>query len=179
MNDNNLFPTAAPDFTDPLGLLRACHERILTHCSLLLQIAERIQAEGVDDEVRQAAAKVHRYFSTAGRHHHADEEEDLFPRLARQSLKLADLVHQLRQEHEAIDTLWGSIEPLLARPANISDTAAFADQAKALAEAYQAHVAKENDDLLVFAQHIFGSDELKKIGAAMAKRRGVKLPGQF
>ena len=45
-----------------------------------------------------------------------------------------------------------------------------------IAAAYREHVRRENSDLLDMAQHIFGSDELKKIGQAMAERRGVKHP---
>ncbi len=29
-----LMPKPAPGFDDPLGLLRACHERILGHCRI-------------------------------------------------------------------------------------------------------------------------------------------------
>lgn len=179
MNENDLFPTAAPDFSDPLGLLKACHQRILNHCELLLKIAAHAEQNGIDNEVKQAAVKVHRYFSTAGRHHHEDEEQELFPRIARQSLKLADLVHRLRKEHENLDILWLNLEPQLARPANIQNVALFKADAEALAEAYQNHVKMENEELLEMAQHIFGKDELKKIGEGMAKRRGIKLPGIF
>ena len=172
---NSSFPTAAPDFSDPLGLLRACHERVLEHCELLLKLAAHIAAQGVDQEARKAAAQVHKYFSVAGKHHHQDEEQDIFPRLARQSLKLADIVHQLKQEHQAIDALWQQLDPLLSHPATIQQSENFGQLAQQLADAYRAHVRKENEDLLDIAQHIFGSDELKQIGEKMAERRGLQI----
>ncbi len=175
MNENSPFPPAAPDFSDPLGLLRACHERVLQHCDTLENLAAHIGDKGIDQDAKEAAAQVHKYFSVAGKHHHQDEEQDIFPRLARQSLKLADLVHRLKQEHEAIDALWEPLAPLLARPATIEDSEAFLQQAEQFADTYRAHVRKENEDLLDMAQHIFGSDELKQIGEKMAERRGLHI----
>jgi hemerythrin-like domain-containing protein len=175
MNTNDLFPTAAPNFSDPLGLLRACHERVLQHCDLLINLAAHIGNKGVDQEAREAAAKIHKYFSVAGKHHHQDEEQDIFPRLARQSLKLADRVHQLKQDHQNLDALWGQLLPLLAKPAAIEDSAAFMQQAEQFAEAYRAHISKENEELLDVAQHIFSREELKQIGEKMAERRGIKI----
>lgn len=174
MDGNELFPGAAPDFSDPLGLLRACHSRILNGCEALLRLAEHLGQHGADSEARQAAARIHRYFSTAARHHHQDEEEDVFPLLARQTLKLADLVHALRQEHRSLDTLWNEIEPSLARPAGIEDVTAFRELAERFAAASRAHVEKENTDLLGIAEHILGTDQLKQIGISMAERRGVR-----
>jgi len=174
MNKEDLFPPAAPDFSDPLGLLRACHERVFKHCDILENLAAHLANQGVDQETREAAAQVHRYFSVAAKHHHQDEEQDLFPRLARQSLKLADQVHQLKQEHEQLDALWAELEPLLAKPASIENIEAFQSLAERFATAYRTHVQRENSDLLDMAQHIFSSDELKQIGLAMAERRGVK-----
>jgi hemerythrin-like domain-containing protein len=176
MSKNELFPAAAPDFSDPLGLLRACHERVLKHCDIIENLAAHLADKGVDQDAREAAAQVHRYFSIAAKHHHEDEEQDLFPRLARQSLKLADLVHTLKQEHEQLEALWAEVEPLLAKPAAIEDIDAFQSLAERFATAYREHVRRENSDLLDMAQHIFSSDELKKIGQAMAERRGVKQP---
>lgn len=174
MSTNNPFPTAAPDFNDPLGLLRACHERVLKHCDIVENLATHLADKGPDLEASEAAGKIHRYFSTAAKHHHEDEEQDLFPRLARQSLKLADLIHSLKHDHQQLDALWSEIAPLLARPAAIEDMDAFHKLARRFAEAYRSHVKRENNELLETAQHILSSDELRQIGQAMAERRGVK-----
>lgn len=170
------FPEAAPDFSDPLGLLRACHERILQHCAMLERLVEHLRAHGADAEVRSAAGKIHHYFSTAGQHHHQDEEQDLFPRLARQSLKLADLVHRLRQDHGRMEALWQQLGPQLASPARISDIDGFAAQVAEFGTLYREHIARENDDLLEIARHILSSDDLKKLGKQMAERRGRPAP---
>jgi len=175
MNTTNPFPESAPDFSDPLGLLRACHQRMLDNCERLLKLADHLQSNGADSEALQAAAAIYRYFTTSARHHHADEEQDLFPRLARESLKLADLVHRLKKEHEELDALWQELEPLLLRPANISDPVGFRELSSRFVEAYQRHIRVENNELLEMARHIFSTAELKKLGASMAERRGVRV----
>lgn len=168
-----LFPGTAPDFDDPLGLLRACHERILHHSATLPTLAERLKQNGADEETRKAAEQIRRYFSTAGKHHQ-DEETDIFPKLIRQSLKLADMIHRLKKDHAEMDQLWHELEPLLARPANIQDLDAFTRLARDFADLYRRHIDVENNELLILAQHILSSKQLKEIGAAMAERRGIK-----
>jgi hemerythrin-like domain-containing protein len=175
MSKDNQLPPAAHDFSNPLALLRACHERILRHGELLLTLADHIATNGVDAQAREAAAGIYKYFSVAGRHHHQDEEQDLFPRLARQSLKLADRVHALKQQHQSIDALWQQLMPLLTRPASIEDPDAFRALAEQFAAAYRDHIQKENEELLDIAQHIFSREELKQIGEKMAERRGIQL----
>ncbi len=170
------FPEAAPDFSKPLALLRACHERILHNCNTLERLLEHLQQHDLDSDARQAAGKIHRYFSTAGQFHHQDEEQDLFPLLARQSLKLADRVHRLRQEHNQMDALWQQLAPLLAKPANITDLAAFASLVEKFTTSYRNHIAFENEEVLEMAEHILSRDAQKKLGAKMAERRGQPAP---
>lgn len=176
MNQSDLFPPPAPDFSDPLALLRACHDRILRHCDLLERAAERMVSEGGSDtEAKSALLQVQRYFSSAGKHHHQDEEQELFPRLARQSLKLADLIHRLRQDHEAMEQAWQQLQPQLLTPTKIEDLAAFQQLAIEFAELHRRHVEIENSELLEMASHIISSSDLRKIGRNMAERRGAPI----
>ena len=175
MNQTTPFPESAPDFSDPLGLLRACHQRMLDHCERLLKLADHLQSQGADNEAHMAASAIYRYFTTSARHHHNDEEQDLFPRLARESLKLADLIHRLKQEHVELDALWQELEPLLLRPSHITDLIGFRDLCNRFDDAYRRHIRVENNELLEMARHIFSQAELKKLGASMAERRGVRI----
>ena len=72
-------PTAG--FEVPLEMLSACHHRIERQCATLRRLVDHLATHGPDQQARDAAAGVMRYFDTAGRDHHADEEEDLFPAL--------------------------------------------------------------------------------------------------
>lgn len=173
MNSEQLFPHAAPDFSDPLGLLGACHERIFQHCTLVENLACHLKEKGADQEALQAAEKIHRYFSTAAAHHHADEEEELFPRLAPRSQELAALIQRLLQEHADLTKLWKAIEPKLAAPESIDDLDAFQSEARCFADAYRKHAEKENEDLFTTARQLISDEELIEIGRSMAERRGV------
>ncbi len=170
-----LFPSAAPDFTDPLGLLRACHQRILRHCETLEKAIAHVKENGLDAEARKAFGQVYRYFSTAAQHHHQDEEQDLFPILSRQSLKLADLVHGLKGEHKAMAAHWDALQPLLEKPDRIAeDQERFATIVEGFNAAYRNHIEQEESELLDRAQHILSSAQLRDLGNNMAERRGLR-----
>ncbi|HEX5338277.1 MAG TPA: hemerythrin domain-containing protein, partial [Gallionella sp.] len=66
---------AAPSFDHPLGMLHACHGKILRQCDTLTKLAAHLSRNGCDEQARQAAQGILRYFDTAGQFHHQDEEE--------------------------------------------------------------------------------------------------------
>lgn len=173
MSNDHPFPEPAPDFSDPLGLLRACHLRVIAHCDTLERLAAHLTEQGCDEEVCQAAARVQRYFSSAGQHHHEDEEQDLFPALARLSPQLADRIHHLHAEHTELDTLWEVLEPQLMEPAAIEDASAFAALAVRYAETQREHVRQEDEGLLKEARELFNAEQLRTLGQSMAARRGI------
>lgn len=171
---NDLQPDPAPDFNDPLGLLQACHQRILARCEMLEKLLPHIAAQGVDSEARSAIRNISDYFSTAAVHHSQDEEVDLFPSLNRQSLKLADSVSRLRKQHEALQCLQGSILGALKQSAGLADNAAFASDVTAFCSLYREHIKTEEKELFSIARHILSSRQLEDLGDAMAQRRGVR-----
>lgn len=164
----------APDFSDPLGLLMACHKRMLAHCDTLDRIGERLASSGVDQDVRDAARQVYRYFATAAKLHHQDEEQDLFPMLVRTSLKIAETIHHLKQDHQRMETLWQELEPLLTGIEKIESPAQFTITATEFAQLYRSHIERENEFILSTAQHLLSAQQLNKLGRAMADRRQVK-----
>jgi hemerythrin-like domain-containing protein len=175
--DEKGLPETLPGFDQPLALLRACHMKILAHCELLEHLVANLDDTGKETENRSAARQVTTYFSTSARLHHQDEEIDLFPLLTRQSLKLADLVHSLKQEHLELDTLWESIAADLKRLQDITDHAALADRVHAFCELNRRHVRRENMEFLPRAESSLSSQQLKDLGATMAARRGIRYPG--
>jgi hemerythrin-like domain-containing protein len=175
--DEKGLPETLPGFDQPLALLRACHTKILAHCDLLEQLVANLGNAGKDEENRGGARQVMTYFSTSARLHHQDEEIELFPLMTRQSLKLADLVHSLKQEHRELDALWESIATDLKRPQDVTDHAALANRVHAFCELNRRHVTRENMEFLPRAESILSSQQLKDLGAAMAARRGVRYTG--
>ena len=165
-------PENLPGFDDPIGLLRTGHEKMLAHCELLAALVGR---EDLDHEARETARNLSRYFSNSAPLHHRDEEEDLFPRINRQSLRIAELVHTLKKEHETLDALWNCIAPELKKlPA-----AGFSDACKQSAMEFSTlcrqHIALENRELLPLASNSLSHQVLTEIGESMAARRGVKF----
>ncbi|MHB1241377.1 MAG: hemerythrin domain-containing protein [Gammaproteobacteria bacterium] len=167
------FPRPAPSFDDPLGMLEACHERILRHCDLLGHVARAVMTGPLDDQARAAAAAVLRYFSTAGLNHHADEERDLFPLLEGRTPELDQLIMRLCAEHQAMNTRWAALEPSLREPNEIRDAAAFRADAEAFQRMYRAHVELENAQLLPRVRVLLDPAACAALGRAMAHRRSV------
>lgn len=174
----DLFDNETPDFTNPLGLLRACHDRILAQCETLEKLVTHLRSNDVDAEAKTAAQRVHRYFSEAAPLHHQDEEVDLFPVLQRQSLKMADLVYSLKQEHPELDAAWEQLAPTLVRLDQLQDIDDFSGQVADFCERYRKHVKRENDELLEIAQHILSSKQQAALGEAMEERRRPQIRGE-
>jgi hemerythrin-like domain-containing protein len=159
-------PEALPGFDDPIGLLRACHARMLEHCELLERQLEAPDAAQVQQVIR--------YFQTSAAQHHRDEEEDLFPLIIRQSLKIAELVHQLRAQHVRMDQLWKELLPRLrGLPAEVVDEE-FRTLANEFCTLCREHIQRENRELLPMAGSSLSRAELGVLGERMASRRGVR-----
>ena len=173
MNEDNLHDSL-PGFDEPLALLRACHKNILVHCDRLEALVMHVEAQGIDDEARKAARDIARYFSTSALLHHRDEEEDLFPRLNRQSLKIAELIRDLKREHARLDQLWEvMITELKSLPGNgFSDD--FLQANRDFCTLSRQHVNRENMEFLPLAASSLSQLDLGEIGASMAARRGVR-----
>ncbi|HFD81266.1 MAG TPA: hemerythrin domain-containing protein [Gammaproteobacteria bacterium] len=174
MNDT-LIPSV-PDFDDPLGLLRACHERMLAHCDMLEKLLPHLADKGFDEEARNAIGRIANYFGTSAVHHHQDEEQDLFPILNRQSLKLADMVYRLKQEHRELDDLWATVLQDLKKGPELATDEDAAGHFARFCQRCREHIEFENRELLEMARHILSSRQLQDMGDNMARRRGVKRP---
>ena len=169
------FGAAAPDFDHPVAMLVACHERIEDRCHLLHRLFDHLANNAQDDQARQAAASLLRYFDTAGEHHHQDEEQDLFPRLlAADARRAGKLVALLRSDHAVMRTLWTQLRPPLleladGRPARLERS--LVDRFTML---YREHIAVEESQLFPLACEILDDEAIAVIGASMARRRGVE-----
>jgi hemerythrin-like domain-containing protein len=163
-----------PDFNDPLAVMRADHAHILEHCGIVEKLVPHIAEKGVDGEARSSIAQVLNFFATVALRHQQDKEQNLFPLLNRQSLKLADIVYRLKREQDDLDNMWVAIQGALKTPATLKDNEAFSTQAEKFCNGYRRHLAYEEKELLGLAQHILSQRQLEELGDAMAKRRGVR-----
>ena len=168
--------TAPADFDHPLEMLEACHDRIEERLETLARLVEHLAQHGADDQARQAAANVMRYFDTAGEHHHEDEELDLFPKLAASSAsdgETMQLIEHLRRDHTEMRRIWPELRAALDAIPNGSG-ALDAALVQRFIVLYRRHIELEESKLLPLAQRALALPEQAALGAAMAARRGVK-----
>lgn len=168
--------TNAPTFDSPLDMLHACHERIMDQCATLQKLMSHLPMHGCDTQAQQAAQAIMRYFDTAGKFHHQDEEVDLFPLLRDcnndEANKLAD---RLQDEHLYLDEVWMNLR---ARLQDIAEGKLAALERTLVGDfslAYGRHVMLENTKLLPLAARLLNEQQLQNIGKNMAARRGVTL----
>lgn len=174
-----VFDAPAAGFEVPLEMLSACHGRVERQCQTLLRLVPHLAAHGPDQTARDAARNVMRYFDTSARHHHADEEEDLFPALLR-SAPAADaarargLIDALLAQHRELDRLWFQLRAQLEGMVLGIGFELGADQVARMVELYRRHIAREEDELLPLAARLLGAAQLDVVGRAMRLRRGIK-----
>ncbi len=173
------FETPAAGFEVPLEMLSACHGRVERQCQTMLRLVPHLAANGPDQAAREAAQSVIRYFDTSARHHHADEEEDLFPALlqsapAAELQHLSGLIDALRAQHRELERAWselrGKLEPIGLGMKPVLD----AEQVGRLVGLYRSHIAREEEELLPLAARLLGAAQLDAVGRAMRLRRGIK-----
>lgn len=172
------FDAPAAGFEAPLEMLAACHGRVERQCQTLLRLPPHLAANGADRAASEAAQNVMRYFDTSARHHHADEEEDLFPALLRAApdaglARLRELVAALQAQHRELEQLWGRVRRQLEGIALASAAELDAAEVGRMAALYREHIAREEEELLPLAARILGLDKLDAIGRAMRARRGI------
>lgn len=169
----------APTFDNPLGMLRACHRRIEKQLATLDRLQRHLPEHGCDDDARNAARAILRYFDTAAINHHADEERSIFPRLvATVGNEAQGIASELERDHRQLATQWDRVRPLLVgiaagQRANLSPR-----EVLELREAYARHIALEESTLIPLAESAFDGDTLRMIGEEMAARRNVDTSGE-
>ena len=162
----------------PLEMLSACHGRIETQCATLRRLVPHLLVHGVDEEARAAATRIIRYFDTSALHHHADEEDDLFPALIESmagsdAICLRDMIDGLTADHRALAACWRHLRGILERIAAGERVPLLFDDVEALAVRYERHIEREEKELLPMAARLLSDDDLARIGRAMRARRGI------
>ena len=170
-------PTAG--FEVPLEMLSACHGRIERQCATLRRLVPYLAKHGAVFEARSAAANVMRYFDTSAGHHHADEEEDLFPALIESMagsdpVCLRELIAVFTAEHRELEAHWQDIRAVLERVVAGGNVPLSSQAVEAFVSLYERHTEREENELLPMAARLLSDDELDRVGRAMRERRGIR-----
>jgi hemerythrin-like domain-containing protein len=167
-----------PRSEDVPDALVDCHLRMRQFTSLAAELAAR---PGVpEDEVREVAGKVHRYFTVALPLHEEDEETSLFPRLLARAPQLAGAISALQKDHEAharqVGALLAVCQELTARPERAEQLKGeLAAAAQALAETWKHHLTAEERDIFPSVTTALDAGDRAAIREEMRARR-ARLP---
>jgi hemerythrin-like domain-containing protein len=173
-------PAVGPE--SPLEMLSVCHHRMGRQCAALRRLVRHLAERGVDDVARAAAANVMRYFDTSAKHHHADEEEELFPALIESmagsdAVCLRELTEGLKADHGALEIAWQRVRGVLEKVARGESVRLESDDVEVLVGQYERHIGREEKELLPMAARLLSEGDLTRIGRAMRERRGIDDTG--
>ena len=174
---------AAPSagFEVPLEMLYACHGRAQAQCELLQRLLEHLPTHGADTQALEAIERIRRYFDTAARDHHADEEQDLLPALLEamagsDAVCIRDITRRVHEEHRQLERHGAALREALQAIEQGSAGELDPSLARKFIDAYGAHIAFEEAEVLPMAQRLLGDDQLEAVGRAMRLRRGIADP---
>lgn len=173
------FSAPAAGTEAPLEMLSTCHVRAQNQCATLRRLVPHLAEHGANEEARNAATNVMRYFDTSARHHHADEEEDLFPALIESmagsdAICVREMIEGLTADHRALEAAWRRLRDVLERIAAGESVALASDDVEGLVGLYERHIQREEDELLPMAARLLSEDDLVRVGRAMRERRGIR-----
>jgi pyridoxamine 5'-phosphate oxidase len=178
---NNLLSDPAPDFDQPVAVLKHCHGRIRKQLATLEKLLGHLPEHGADEQARQAATAVLKYFDKAAHLHHEDEEQDLLPMLlavaqGEDAATLQALAPVILQEHKDMDGMWQDLHEQLMAIADGSGTQLSASIVRRFVQSYQGHMEREEGIVAPMALRLFGPDQMARLGGAMRRRRGLDAP---
>ena len=170
------FPSAGTESgpADVVELLLDCHQRIRHFSELARRLGE---ADGLPGgEVRDAAARVRRYFGEALPLHVADEEESLVPRLRGREPEIDAALERMTSEHQAhqpgLAALLELCEALESTPARHTELrGALLETATALQAEFESHLAEEERVLIPALQRLFPAEERATMADEVRARR--------
>jgi len=160
--------------SDIVGLLGACHDRIRFFIDLAVRLAATTDAS--DEEIREAATRVTRYFSESLPLHVADEEETVIPRLSGREPALdatLQAMHREHAEHEPqLELLLKSCRILQSFPEQLPALRQILhDAASKLREDFNAHLREEENVVLPAIESLLNDAEREAMLSELRARR--------
>jgi iron-sulfur cluster repair protein YtfE (RIC family) len=179
LNQINPPTSDEPKTEDAVDLLIGCHQRIRHFTGVAIKLAH---AQGAaPDEICQAAAGVHRYYSVSLPLHEADEDQTLQPRLrAVADEPLHHALLAMADQHQAIDELIERLLPLLVlvrdKPDTLSEVGGeMCSITKALEEIFRAHLQMEEEVIFPAIRQALPEQAREEMLREMQQRRKTGL----
>jgi pyridoxamine 5'-phosphate oxidase len=177
-----LLPDTAPDFDQPVAVLKHCHGRIRKQLATLEKLLAHLPAHGADEQARQAAGAVLKYFEKAAHLHHEDEEQDLIPMLravaqGEDAATLQALAPVILQDHKDMDAMWQDLHEQLTAIADGSGSQLSNSTVQRFSQRYLNHMEREEGMVAPMALRLFSPQQMAQLGQAMQRRRGIEPAG--
>jgi iron-sulfur cluster repair protein YtfE (RIC family) len=160
---------------DAVELLIGCHLRIRHFTAAAVKLAH---AQGVtDDEIRQTAAAVYRYYSVSLPLHEADEEDTVRPRLdpvagERVRHALLAMADQHQGIYEFVERLMPLLQLLERNPSALAQVGGeLCSLTSALGEIFQAHLELEEAVIFPAIRESLPESTRAEMLAEMQQRR--------
>lgn len=161
---------------DAVALLLECHERIRS----FLALARRLATAGAarEDEIRDAAERVRRYFTEALPLHAKDEEESLLPRLRGLDPTVDAALEAMAREHEEhgrpLRALIDACEALARDPKRHGEIApGMAATAEELERHFAGHLRREEEVIFPAVRRLLDARADSRIVTELRARRGA------
>ena len=131
-------------------------------CATLNKLARYIRLRGMDWNARRVAQALCEYFDAECRRHRQEQECGLFTALQQQAREhsaphVERLLSQLREQHQAIASLWEHLRGTLSDIAFCKPASLSQDDAARFTALYRAHVEFEERQLHPLTAQILGA----------------------
>ena len=175
---NNALFDPAPDFDQPIAVLKHCHEKIRKQLKTLEKLSTHLPEFGANLDAKQGAIAILRYFNEAAPKHHADEEDDLMPMLqstatGEDAIRLHALMPEILQELRQMEALWENLAQHLRQISEGDNVELSDDAVKQFVRLYTLHMEKEEANIAPMAKKLFSAAQMAQLGQAMRSRRGI------
>ncbi|MFZ6675672.1 hemerythrin domain-containing protein [Undibacterium sp. Xuan67W] len=169
---------SAPGFDQPIAVLKHCHDRIRKQLATLDKLLTHLPVHGADQDARQAAQAVLKYFTQAAPLHHEDEEMDLLPALETTATRedaamLKQLLPEIMKQHLQMTAQWSNLEKQLKQIQEGHSTQLSALDVRHFSDMYLHHMELEETHIAPMAKRILSDAQMQRLGAAMQARRGI------
>lgn len=170
----------ASNSADPLRDFSRSHAGILLRLEELRGLATKLAQGGAGRRaLRERAQEILAFFREAVLGHHAEEEDALFPAVARsaaagdEAALVASLAVRLVREHREIEEDWKAIEPALVRLSRGRSAELDAGIVARLCDRYAAHARFEESGYLPLAARILDADDRASLALALHLRHSL------
>jgi pyridoxamine 5'-phosphate oxidase len=179
MNDALFEP--APDFDQPIAVLKHCHDKIRKQLKTLERLIDYLPSHGASREAQQAAQAVLHYFDKAAQYHHADEEQDLLPMLMQvakgeDAAALRGLLPSIELDHRKMEAAWFGLAQQLNAIAHEGATSLSGTAVREFNDMYTQHMTLEESAIAPMALRLFDAEQMTKLGESMRERRNQEPP---